>query len=81
MSSLFLFHINRRRDFGVVIAFEKDGLRILKGGPEGSAVTVRKQDIKDVCADKMLTAVDHKKKIICINDTVNVLEGPFQVKC
>uniref|UniRef100_A0A0E0PPQ0 Uncharacterized protein n=1 Tax=Oryza rufipogon TaxID=4529 RepID=A0A0E0PPQ0_ORYRU len=67
-----------RRDFGVVIAFEKDGLRILKGGPEGSAVTVRKQDIKDVCADKMLTAVDHKKKIICINDTVNVLEGPFQ---
>uniref|UniRef100_A0A0E0DTM4 KOW domain-containing protein n=1 Tax=Oryza meridionalis TaxID=40149 RepID=A0A0E0DTM4_9ORYZ len=69
-----------RRDFGVVIAFEKDGLRILKGGPEGSAVTVRKQDIKDVCADKMLTAVDHKKKIICINDTVNVLEGPFQGK-
>ncbi|KAF0925336.1 hypothetical protein E2562_016028 [Oryza meyeriana var. granulata] len=69
-----------RKDFGVVIAFEKDGLRILKGGPEGSAVTVRKQDIKKVCADKMFTAVDHKKKIISINDTVNVLEGPFQGK-
>ncbi|KAL5231855.1 hypothetical protein ABZP36_030631 [Zizania latifolia] len=69
-----------RKDFGVVIAFEKDGLRILKGGPEGSAVNIRKQDIKKVCADKMFTAVDHKKKAISINDTVNVLEGPFQGK-
>uniref|UniRef100_A0A0D9WID3 KOW domain-containing protein n=1 Tax=Leersia perrieri TaxID=77586 RepID=A0A0D9WID3_9ORYZ len=69
-----------RKDFGVVIAFEKDGLRILKGGPEGFAMTVKKQDIKKVCADKMFTAVDHKKKIISINDTVNVLEGPFQGK-
>uniref|UniRef100_J3M8P4 KOW domain-containing protein n=1 Tax=Oryza brachyantha TaxID=4533 RepID=J3M8P4_ORYBR len=68
-----------RKDFGVVIAIEKDGLRILKGGPEGSAVTIRKQDIK-VCEDKMFTAVDQKKKIISINDTVNVLEGPFQGK-
>ncbi|RCV17033.1 hypothetical protein SETIT_3G186400v2 [Setaria italica] len=69
-----------RKDFGVIIAIEKDGLRILKGGPEGSAVTVKKQDIKKGCVDKMFTAVDRQKKIISINDTVNVLEGPFQGK-
>jgi transcription elongation factor SPT5 len=51
----------------------------LKGGPEGSAVTLKKQDIKKGCVDKMFTAVDRQKKIISINDTVNVLEGPFQV--
>lgn len=43
-------------------------------------MTVRKQDIKKGCVDKMFTAVDHQKKTISINDTVNVLEGPFQVK-
>nr|CAB3461038.1 unnamed protein product [Digitaria exilis] len=69
-----------RKDFGVIIAIEKDGFRILKGGPEGSAMTVRKQDIKKGCVDKMFTAVDRQKKIISINDIVNVLEGPFQVK-
>ncbi|XP_066364221.1 protein RNA-directed DNA methylation 3-like isoform X2 [Miscanthus floridulus] len=69
-----------RKDFGVIIAVEKGGFRILKGGPEGSAVTVRKQDIKKVCVDKMFTAVDHQKKTISINDTVNVVEGPFQGK-
>ncbi|AQK87069.1 Protein RNA-directed DNA methylation 3 [Zea mays] len=69
-----------RKDFGVIIAVEKDGFRILKGGPEGSAVTVRKQDIKKGCVDKMFTAVDHHKKTISINDTVNVVEGPFQGK-
>lgn len=43
-------------------------------------MTVRKQDIKKGCVDKMFTAVDRQKKIISINDIVNVLEGPFQVK-
>ncbi|WVZ99160.1 hypothetical protein U9M48_044499 [Paspalum notatum var. saurae] len=69
-----------RKDFGVIIAVEKDGFRILKGGPEGSAMTVRKQDIKKSFVDKMFTAVDHQKKIISINDTVSVLEGPLQGK-
>ncbi|XP_062231805.1 protein RNA-directed DNA methylation 3 [Phragmites australis] len=69
-----------RKDFGVVIAVEKDGFKILKGGPEGSAVTLRKQEIKKGCVDKMFTAVDHQKKIISINDTVKVLEGPSQGK-
>ncbi|TVU20667.1 hypothetical protein EJB05_36885 [Eragrostis curvula] len=69
-----------RKDFGVVIAIEKDGFKILKGGPEGCAVTVKKQDIKKSCIDKMFTAVDHQKKIISINDTVRVLEGPSQGK-
>ncbi|RLN00074.1 protein RNA-directed DNA methylation 3 [Panicum miliaceum] len=69
-----------RKDFGVIIAIEKDGFRILKGGPEGSAVTVKKNDIKKSCVDKMFTAVDRQNKIVSINDTVNVLEGPFQGK-
>uniref|UniRef100_A0ACD5T8S6 Uncharacterized protein n=1 Tax=Avena sativa TaxID=4498 RepID=A0ACD5T8S6_AVESA len=69
-----------RKDFGVVIAVEKDGFKILKGGPEGSAVIIRKQDIKKGCVDKMFTAVDHQKKTISINDTVKVLEGPVQGK-
>jgi len=43
-------------------------------------VTVKKNDIKKSCVDKMFTAVDRQKKIISINDTVNVLEGPFQGK-
>ncbi|XP_039800344.1 protein RNA-directed DNA methylation 3-like isoform X2 [Panicum virgatum] len=69
-----------RKDFGVIVAIEKEGFRILKGGPEGSAVTIKKNDIKKSCVDKMFTAVDRQKKIISINDTVNVLEGPFQGK-
>ncbi|PUZ65293.1 hypothetical protein GQ55_3G212300 [Panicum hallii var. hallii] len=69
-----------RKDFGVIIAIEKDGFRILKGGPEGSAVTVKKNEIKKSCVDKMFTAVDRQNKIVSINDTVNVLEGPFQGK-
>ena len=43
-------------------------------------MTIKKNDIKKICVDKMFTAVDRQKKIISINDTVNVLEGPFQVK-
>ncbi|KAM0835533.1 hypothetical protein ACQ4PT_062861 [Festuca glaucescens] len=69
-----------RKDFGVIIAVEKDGFKILKGGPEGSAVTVRKQDINRGCVDKMFTAVDHQKKTISMNDTVKVLEGPVEGK-
>ncbi|VAH20895.1 unnamed protein product [Triticum turgidum subsp. durum] len=69
-----------RKDFGVIIAVEKDGFKILKGGPEGSAVTVRKQDIKKGVVDKMFTAVDHQNKSISMNDTVKVLEGPVQGK-
>ncbi|KAL6620493.1 hypothetical protein ACP70R_035632 [Stipagrostis hirtigluma subsp. patula] len=69
-----------RKDFGVILAVEKDGFKILKGGPEGSAITVRKQDIKKGCVDKMFTAVDQQKRIISINDTVKVLEGPSQGK-
>ncbi|CAN6332486.1 unnamed protein product [Urochloa humidicola] len=69
-----------QKDFGVITAIEKDGFRVLKGGPEGSAVTVKKQDIKKGCVDKMFTAVDRQKKIISIKDTVNVLEGPFEGK-
>ncbi|KAG8086036.1 hypothetical protein GUJ93_ZPchr0010g8839 [Zizania palustris] len=68
-----------RKDFGVVIAFEKDGLRILKGGPEGSAVNIRKQDIRKFVPTKCLQLLTIRKAI-SINDTVNVLEGPFQGK-
>ncbi|XP_010933199.1 uncharacterized protein [Elaeis guineensis] len=65
--------------FGVIIAVEKDGFRILKGGMEGpEVVTVKVQDIKSACVDKMFTASDRYMKTISINDTVKVLEGPLQ---
>ncbi|XP_008794002.2 protein RNA-directed DNA methylation 3 [Phoenix dactylifera] len=67
--------------FGVIIAVEKDGFRILKGGVEGpEVVTVKIQDIKSACVDKMFTASDRYMKTISINDTVKVLEGPLQDK-
>ncbi|XP_072956327.1 uncharacterized protein [Typha angustifolia] len=70
-----------RKDFGVIIAIEKDGLRLLKGDMEGyEVVTVRKEDIKSGCVDKMFTALDRNMKTISINDIVKVTEGPMQGK-
>ncbi|KAJ0963136.1 hypothetical protein J5N97_028258 [Dioscorea zingiberensis] len=65
-----------RKDFGVIIALEKDSYRILKGGmgsPE--VVTVKQQEIKNSCVDKMFTALDRGKKTVYINDVVKVLRG------
>ncbi|XP_020091605.1 protein RNA-directed DNA methylation 3 isoform X3 [Ananas comosus] len=68
-----------QKDFGVIVTVEKDGVRILKGGTEGSAVvTLRKQDIKSGCVDKMFTALDRHSKTISVNDIVKVLEGSLE---
>lgn len=42
-------------------------------------VTMKQQEIKSICADKMFTASDRSKKTIYINDVVKVLEGPLEV--
>lgn len=42
-------------------------------------VTVKIQDIKNSCLDKMFTALDWKKTTIFINDIVKILAGPLQV--
>ncbi|KAJ0963140.1 hypothetical protein J5N97_028262 [Dioscorea zingiberensis] len=62
-----------RKDFGVIIALEKDSYR-----PE--VVTVKQQEIKNSCVDKMFTALDRGKKTVYINDVVKVLEGPLEDK-
>ncbi|KAM0937231.1 putative ribosomal protein L2, domain 2 [Dioscorea sansibarensis] len=70
-----------RRDFGVIVALENESYQILKGGmgiPE--VVTVKQQEIKNICVDKMFTASDRGKKTICMNDVVKVLEGPLEGK-
>lgn len=55
--------------------------QILAGDMEGiPVVTVKKHEIKRVCADKMFTALDHNKKCLSINDPVDVSEGPMEVK-
>ncbi|CAL9106355.1 unnamed protein product [Musa textilis] len=64
---------------GVIIAVEKDYFKILKGDIEGAnVVTVKIQDIKNSCVDKMFTALDWKKTTIFINDIVKILAGPLQ---
>ncbi|GAV92176.1 LOW QUALITY PROTEIN: KOW domain-containing protein/Spt5-NGN domain-containing protein, partial [Cephalotus follicularis] len=69
-----------RKDFGLVIDMEKDGYyKILKNGKEGSElVTLEQKDLKSGSIDKKFTALDQRMKVISINDTVKVLEGPFK---
>ncbi|KAF5959372.1 hypothetical protein HYC85_000581 [Camellia sinensis] len=69
-----------RKDFGVVVGTEKeDYFKILKHGSDGQMlVTVELHRLKNGSFDKKLTALDHGTKTISINDTVMVLEGPFQ---
>lgn len=55
--------------------------QILTGDMEGiPVVTIKKHEIKKVCADKMFTALDRNKKLLSINDPVDVSEGPTEVK-
>ncbi|CAL9773923.1 unnamed protein product [Musa acuminata subsp. burmannicoides] len=68
-----------QKHYGVIIAVEKDCFKILKGDIEGeNVVTVKIQDIKNSCVDKMFTALDWKKSTIFINDIVKILAGPLQ---
>jgi hypothetical protein len=55
--------------------------QILTGDMEGiPVVTIKKHEIKKVCADKMFTALDRNKKCLSINNTVDISEGPTEVK-
>ncbi|XP_057979247.1 protein RNA-directed DNA methylation 3 isoform X2 [Malania oleifera] len=67
-----------RKDFGVILGVDKDNkYKILKEGSEGPVtVTVDLRELKNVPFDKKFTALDQHMKIISINDTVKVLEGP-----
>jgi len=52
----------------------------LKGDIEGQEVmTLKTQDIKGTCVDKMFTASDRHRKTVYINDVVKVLDGPLEV--
>ena len=58
-----------------------DLYQILKEGSEGPLVmTVEVHQLKNGCFDKKFTALDHRMKIISVNDMVRVLEGPLQVR-
>ncbi|EEF28368.1 suppressor of ty, putative [Ricinus communis] len=69
-----------RKDFGVIIGMEKDDYyKILKEGPEAPVVvTVARNDIKKGPSDMRFTALDHRTKIISVNDMVKVVEGPLK---
>ncbi|XP_052187929.1 protein RNA-directed DNA methylation 3 [Diospyros lotus] len=74
------FVLFNRKDFGVIVGTEKDdNFKILKEGSEGPmVVTVEQNQLKNGSFEKKFTALDHQMKIISINDTVKVLEGPLQ---
>ncbi|KAJ0103247.1 hypothetical protein Patl1_06019 [Pistacia atlantica] len=67
-----------RKDFGLIVSMEKDDqYKILKEGPEGPAVVpVERRMLKAGPFDMKFTALDQHMKIISVNDTVRVLEGP-----
>ncbi|XP_042427174.1 protein RNA-directed DNA methylation 3-like isoform X1 [Zingiber officinale] len=68
-----------RNNFGVIVAFEKDCLKILRGDAEGSEVmSVKSEDIKKSCDDKMFTASDSTGKTIFIKDIVKTSVGPSE---
>ncbi|WOK93955.1 protein RNA-directed DNA methylation 3 isoform X2 [Canna indica] len=68
-----------RKNFGVILAIEKDCCKILRGDIEGAEVmTVKMQDVKNSCDDKMFTALDWKGKTIFIDDIVRTFVGPSE---
>lgn len=42
-------------------------------------MTIKSEDIKSRCVDKMFTASDRHRKNVYINDIVKVSEGPLEV--
>ncbi|KAK9190118.1 hypothetical protein WN943_018719 [Citrus x changshan-huyou] len=67
-----------RKDFGLIVGMEKDDhYKILKEGSEGPAVvTVERRTLKNGPFDMKFTALDQSMKVISLNDTVRVSEGP-----
>ncbi|KAK6933434.1 NGN domain [Dillenia turbinata] len=71
-----------RKDFGVIIGMEKDDrYKILKEGKDGpTIVTVEQHDLKNGPRDRRFIGLDKHKKIISVNDSVRIVEGPYEGK-
>uniref|UniRef100_A0A7N0T699 KOW domain-containing protein n=1 Tax=Kalanchoe fedtschenkoi TaxID=63787 RepID=A0A7N0T699_KALFE len=68
-----------RKDFGIILGFEKDSCKIMKNSPEGPVVvTVDPRQLTTALSDTKFTALDQKKKTLSLGDTVKVVEGPSQ---
>lgn len=71
-----------RKAFGIVIGREKDDrIKVLEEGSEKPVVVaVESRLLKKAVFEKKFHALDHLKKIISMNNTVRVLEGPLEDK-
>ncbi|CAM9003787.1 unnamed protein product [Rhodiola kirilowii] len=68
-----------RKDFGIILGFEKDNCKIMKDSPEGPVVvTVDPRQLTTALSDTKFTALDQKKKTLSLGDTVKVVDGPSQ---
>ncbi|KAI3721463.1 hypothetical protein L2E82_32475 [Cichorium intybus] len=76
------FVIQSHKAFGVVIGREKDDrIKVLMEGREWPVVVaVEARLLTKGAVDKNFYALDQHKKIISMNDTVRVLEGPLKNK-
>ncbi|KAL8247566.1 hypothetical protein R6Q59_008782 [Mikania micrantha] len=74
--------LHGRKAFGIVIGREKDDrIKVLEEGSDRPmVVAVEARLLKKADFDKKFTAFDQHKKIISINDTVRILEGPLEDK-
>nr|GEV62812.1 zinc finger, CCHC-type, transcription elongation factor Spt5 [Tanacetum cinerariifolium] len=71
-----------RKGFGIVVGREKDDrIKVLEeGSDKPMVVAVEARMLKKADFDKKFTAFDQHKKIISVNDTVRILEGPLEDK-
>ncbi|XP_076946999.1 protein RNA-directed DNA methylation 3 [Bidens hawaiensis] len=74
--------LHGRKSFGIVVGREKDDrIKVLEEGSDRPmVVAVEARLLKKLDFDKSFTAFDQHKKIIKINDTVRILEGPLEDK-
>ncbi|CAI9269250.1 unnamed protein product [Lactuca saligna] len=70
-----------RKSFGIVIWREKDdSIKIFEEDTERMmVVAIEARMLKKADFDKKFNALDQHKKIIYMNNTVRVLEGPLEV--
>ncbi|KAK9061290.1 hypothetical protein SSX86_018470 [Deinandra increscens subsp. villosa] len=74
--------LHGRKAFGIVIGREKDDrIKVLEEGSDRPmVVAVEARLLKKADFVKKFTTFDQHKKIISINDTVRILEGPLEDK-
>ncbi|KAJ0470383.1 putative ribosomal protein L2, domain 2 [Helianthus annuus] len=74
--------LHGRKAFGIVVGREKDDrIKVLEEGSDRPmVVAVEARSLKKADFDKKFTVFDQHKKIISINDTVRILEGPLEDK-